>query len=108
MRAVNVMTSRVLRVKPSTTVTEIAQILSERHISALPVVDDDGRLVGIVTEGDLMRRPEIGTDRAPRGEMESFSERTVRAAAYIKSHGFDGCRRHDSKCRHRYKRNLFS
>jgi CBS domain-containing protein len=87
MRAGDVMTERVLRATPGTTVSDIAQILYERQISALPVIDDDGRVVGIVTEGDLMRRPEIGTVRKQPGDLDSFAERTVRAAAYIKAHG---------------------
>lgn len=88
MRAADVMTERVLRVRPDTPVSEIAVILVERQISALPVVDDDGRLVGIVTEGDLLRRPEIGTERPQvAGDADSFLVRMERAAAYVKSHG---------------------
>jgi CBS domain-containing protein len=88
MRAADVMTERVLRVRPETTVLDIATTLSERQISALPVVDANGRLVGIVTESDLMRRPEIGTN-APRraGEVDSLLERLSRAVAYVKVHG---------------------
>jgi CBS domain-containing protein len=87
MRAAEVMSERVLQVRPETTVSEIAQLLAERQISAVPVVEADGRLVGIVTEGDLMRRPEIGTARPAAAGGDSFAERTSRAAAYVKSRG---------------------
>src|SRR5688572_25068285 len=88
MRAADVMTERVLRVRPETTVLDIATTLSERGISALPVVDAEDRLVGIVTEGDLMRRPEIGTNAPQRaGETDSLLERLSRAVAYVKVHG---------------------
>jgi CBS domain-containing protein len=58
MQAADVMSERVFHVRPETSVLDIARILVERQISALPVVDDTERLVGIVTERDLMRRPE--------------------------------------------------
>jgi CBS domain-containing protein len=86
MRAADVMTERVLHVSPRTKVAEIAQLLAERQISAVPVVED-GRLVGIVTEGDLIRRPEIGTEREPSGASHSGVERASRALSYVKSHG---------------------
>ena len=88
MRAADIMTERVLRVRPETSVLDIATTLSERGISALPVVDAEDRLVGIVTEGDLMRRPEIGTDVSQRtAEPDSLLERLSRAVAYVKMHG---------------------
>src|SRR5688572_27936649 len=87
MRAADVMTERVLRVRPDTNVADIVQLLVERQISAVPVVDDDGRLVGIITEGDLMRRREIGTERKPARRSDSTVERTARAASYVKTHG---------------------
>jgi CBS domain-containing protein len=87
MRAADVMTERVLRVRPDTNVADIVQLLVERQISAVPVVDDDGCLVGIITEGDLMRRREIGTERKPARRSDSTGERTARAASYVKTHG---------------------
>jgi CBS domain-containing protein len=86
MRAADVMTERVLRVRPETSVAEIAQLLAERQISAVPVIGPDDRILGIVTEGDLVRRAEIGTERAP-GAGDSFAERSGRAASYVKTHG---------------------
>jgi CBS domain-containing protein len=87
MRAADVMSERVFKVPPETPVADIAQLLVERQISAVPVVDADDRVVGIITERDLMRRVEIGTVPQPAGEAAGFAERTSRAAAYVKSHG---------------------
>lgn len=86
MRAKDIMTTRVITIAPQATIREIATILLERRISGLPVVDA-GRVVGMVSEGDLLRRHEIGTDRKRRG---SWWMRYLRgepsAAEYAKSH----------------------
>jgi CBS domain-containing protein len=63
MRARDIMARSVVSVKPDATLEQATAIMLERHISGLPVVGDDGRLVGIVTEGDLLRRGELGTER---------------------------------------------
>lgn len=60
MRARDIMTSPVITVRPGTTVQDAAALLAGRGFTALPVVDDDDRLIGIVTEADLVR------DRFPR------------------------------------------
>ena len=56
------------------------------RISGVPVMDRDGRLVGIVTEGDLLHRVETGTERHRPRWSEPFSSSSRLAAAYIKSH----------------------
>jgi CBS domain-containing protein len=61
MKARDIMTTPVISVGPDATVSEIAALLFERRISAVPVVEH-GRLVGIVSEADLLHRYEIGTD----------------------------------------------
>jgi CBS domain-containing protein len=63
MRAHQIMTHEVITVTPDTTVNDAAARMLENHISGLPVVDDTGKLVGIVSDGDFMRRSEIGTQR---------------------------------------------
>jgi CBS domain-containing protein len=55
LRAADIMTREVVTARPDDAVVEVAQLLSERGISAVPVCDELGRLVGIVSEGDLMR-----------------------------------------------------
>jgi CBS domain-containing protein len=61
MKARDVMVSPVITATPDTSVGEVAKVLLEHHISAVPVLDSRGKLVGIVSEGDLMHRAEAGT-----------------------------------------------
>ncbi len=88
MQAKDVMTTRVVTVGPETTVREIAGVLHEKGISAVPVVDDDGALLGIVSEGDLIHRHEIGTERK-RGSwwLRLLCGTESLAVDYVKSHG---------------------
>ena len=90
MRAMDVMTTDVITVDPETTVQAMATLLAERGISGAPVVDANGRLVGIVSEGDLLHRAEIGTARRHRERRRSwwldhFAAELARD--YVKSHG---------------------
>lgn len=87
MQVRDVMTTRVVTVHPDTTVEDIARRLLDNGISAVPVVEMDGRLVGIVSEGDLMRRSELGTDRQPSWWLSLLLESEERAARYAKTHG---------------------
>lgn len=87
MEARDVMTTPVVSVQPQTPVEEIAKLMLERRVSALPVVDDGGRLKGIVSEGDLMRRPESGTERHSSWWLALVAGPDETAAAYAKSHG---------------------
>jgi CBS domain-containing protein len=87
MQARDVMTTKVVTVRPDTRVEQIAALLLERRISGVPVVDVDGRLVGIVTEGDLMRRPEMGTERHRGWWLRLFGDERERAAEYARAHG---------------------
>jgi CBS domain-containing protein len=86
MKARDVMVSPVISVKPSCTVKEVAQTLLERRISAAPVVDDKGKLVGIVSEGDLMHRAEIGTERRHSWWLRVLTGDDALAAEYTKAH----------------------
>ena len=87
MQARDVMTTNVVTVTPDVAVEEIARLLLERNISGVPVVDGDDAVLGIVSEGDLMRRPETGA--APRRSwwLEFAASSRWRAAEYIRSHG---------------------
>ena len=87
MRARDVMTSPVVSVGPETTVKEIAKLLIERRVSGVPVLDQGERVVGIVSEGDLIRRVE-GTDERHRSWwLRLFSDATTDATEYVKTHG---------------------
>ena len=62
MRAMDVMTTHVITVGPDASVQDLAMLLSERGISGVPVIDSDNRLIGIVSEGDLLQFPIPVTD----------------------------------------------
>ena len=86
MRARDVMVRAVVTTSPDSTVEQLARLMINLRISGVPVMDRDGRLVGIVTEGDLLRRVETGTERHRPRWSEPFSSSSRLAAAYIKSH----------------------
>ena len=87
MRAHQIMTKPVITVSPDATIVEAANLMLQRHVSGLPVVDGDGQLVGIVSEGDFIRRSEIGTQRK-RGRWLRFILGPGRAAAdFVHEHG---------------------
>lgn len=71
MRAHQIMTRSVISVTPEATILEAASIMLRCHVSGLPVVDTAGKLVGIVSEGDFLRRSEIGTQRKAAGGSNS-------------------------------------
>lgn len=86
MKARDVMVSPVITVKPSATVQEVAKILLEKRISAVPVVDEHGKIVGIVSESDLMHRAEIGTEIRHAWWLRGFIGDDSLAAEYVKAH----------------------
>lgn len=61
MRAHQIMTRRVITVATGASIVEAANTMLQNHISGLPVVDEMGKLVGIISQGDFIRRAEIGT-----------------------------------------------
>lgn len=87
MQAKDVMTSNVVSVSADATVVEIAQLLLQRNISAVPVVDDDGRPIGLVSEGDLIRRAELGTERKRSWWLSLLAGESEHASDYVKAHG---------------------
>jgi CBS domain-containing protein len=86
MKAQDVMTAPVVTVAPEAPVPEIAALLIERQISAVPVLDG-GAVVGIVSEGDLLRRGETRTERRRPGWLEMLLNRDIQAAGFVKEHG---------------------
>jgi CBS domain-containing protein len=86
MQAQDVMTTKVVAVAPDTPVAEIAKLLVERQISGVPVVSDDRRLLGIVSEGDLIHG--LGKEGARRSWwLDLLASPQTRAKEYLKSHG---------------------
>src|SRR5215470_19440766 len=63
MRVKDVMTPNVICVGADEGVLKAARLMLQNRISGLPVIDKDGELVGLVTEGDFLRRSELGTQR---------------------------------------------
>jgi CBS domain-containing protein len=86
MKALDVMVSPVITVTPETLVADAAAILLSNRISGVPVVDK-GTLVGILSEGDLLRRAEAGTERRRSWLLEMLTRSDTIAADYVKSHG---------------------
>ena len=70
MRAHQIMTRNVTTVRADTPIKEAARLMLQQRISGLPVVDENNRLVGIVSEGDFVRRSEIGTQRPYIGWLD--------------------------------------
>lgn len=87
MRAYQIMTRKVTTVTPATPVMEAANVMLRHHVSGLPVVDDSGSLVGMVSEGDFMRRSEIGTQRPRIRWLDWLVGPGKAAAEYVLEHG---------------------
>jgi CBS domain-containing protein len=84
------MTRDVVTVGPHTTVPDIAAIMMERHISGVPVLTDQGGIVGIVSQSDLLHRVEIGTEKRERPRKWWFltlADADALAQEYAKAHG---------------------
>ena len=86
MQARDVMASPVITVGKTATVRDVAKILLGNHISAVPVVDNVGKVVGIVTESDLMHRAEAGTEHPYSWWVHFVAGDATVAADYVKSH----------------------
>lgn len=83
----NVMTSPVISISPSTTIAEAARLMLSHRISGLPVVSEDGALIGMVSEGDFLRRGELGTEQKRSWWLELFSSQGQAAEDYVRAHG---------------------
>jgi CBS domain-containing protein len=87
MRAIDVMVRDVVTVRPNTDVAEAIKLLSEHDVSALPVVDAAGNLVGVLSEADLIHRAEIGTEKRRPWWLEAVTGASTLAEEFAKSHG---------------------
>ncbi|WP_213304041.1 CBS domain-containing protein [Paraburkholderia sacchari] len=87
MQASDIMTTDVVSVVSTATVFEAAELMAKHHISGLPVVDEAGTIIGLVSEGDLLRRVETGTGKPQRSWLAEFLYSTRKLAAeYLKEH----------------------
>tara|TARA_R110002051_G_scaffold174171_2_gene244512 strand:+ start:623 stop:1447 length:825 start_codon:yes stop_codon:yes gene_type:complete len=88
MQAQDIMTKNIISANVDVTVEEIAALMMENHISAVPILDDDGAVIGLISEGDLMRRVE-GSGTAHKSwwlSLFSWSENTARDFITMRSH----------------------
>ncbi|MGY2050008.1 CBS domain-containing protein [Methylobacterium sp. JK268] len=87
MLARDIMHRDVLTVRPETPLVEVARLFIEKRISAAPVLDEAGGLVGMVSEGDLLHRAELDTERRRGRWLEFFSTIETLATEYRAAHG---------------------
>jgi CBS domain-containing protein len=85
MRAHQIMTRSVITIAPDATILEAARTMLQHHVSGLPVVDAAGKLLGIVSEGDFIRRGEIGTPRKRGRWLKVLLGDS--AVDYVREHG---------------------
>ena len=87
LTAADVMTTDVVCVDPDTPVQSIAQMLYTRRISGVPVVDADGAVVGVVSEGDLIGHASVVGERRRSWWLGVFGDESASARDYVKTHG---------------------
>jgi CBS domain-containing protein len=87
MNVSDVMTRHVISVSPNASVEDAAKQMLERGISGLVVVDDKGELAGVVTEGDLLRRDELGTERHRPWWLRLLISSGRQALDFTRTHG---------------------
>lgn len=88
MRAIDIMTPSVIVASSDMAVQEAAKLLADNHIGGMPVVDEGSQVMGMVSEGDLLRRTEIETGDPRRAWwLELLASTRELASAYIKEHG---------------------
>lgn len=83
----DIMTRAPITVKSSSSIADAARLLLDNHISGLPVVDDNGAIVGIVSEGDFLRRGELDTERRRSAFLEFFVSPGRLADEYVRAYG---------------------
>lgn len=82
----DIMTRDVVSVPPDARLEDAVRLMVEHKISGLPVVEKDGNVVGMITEGDLLRRAEIGTEGKAPGWFEAFFLPGTSAYDYVLTH----------------------
>jgi CBS domain-containing protein len=83
----DVMVRAVITIKPDDTVAKAVDLFAKHDISALPVVDDNDTVVGIISEADLVHREEIGTEVQRPWWLEAVTPASTLAKEFAKSHG---------------------
>jgi CBS domain-containing protein len=86
VKASDIMSPHVVSIAPDASVLEAIRVMLQKHISGLPVIDKSGALVGIVTEGDFLRRTETGTERKRPRWLEFLLGPRRMADEYVHTH----------------------
>ena len=81
--AASIMTTTVISVRPDDTVAKVARLLAANHISAVPVCDADGKLLGMLSEGDLMRPFSTETEVRRAWWLRMLAEGTELAPEFL-------------------------
>ena len=87
MNASEVMTRKVISVLLDAPIGDAIRLMLDHRISGLPVVDGDSKVIGILTEGDLLRRAETGTERQRPRWLELLLGPGRLAGEYVRTHG---------------------
>jgi CBS-domain-containing membrane protein len=87
MKARDIMVRDVITVHPDTLVPNIASLMVEKHISGVPVLSDNRKLVGMVSQSDLLHRAEVGTEREHKWWFRILANSRALAREYVKAHG---------------------
>ena len=87
MKVSDVMTRRVISINPEASIVDAICLMMTNHISGLPVIDREGKLVGMVSEGDFLRRAELGTERHRSVWFDAIFGPAQSATEFIHSHG---------------------
>jgi CBS domain-containing protein len=87
MKAHDIMTRDVTTVSPDTSVRDIAALMMEKHISGVPVLTNNGKIIGMVSQSDLLHRAELGTERKHKWWFRTFADSNALAREYAKAHG---------------------
>lgn len=86
MEARQIMTSPILTISPGATVRQAIEMMLEKRVSGLPVVDEIGQLVGMISEGDLLHRSELGTEKHRSKWLDFLLGPGRSASDYVHSH----------------------
>ena len=87
MKVGDVMTHGVITIEPDSSVADAARRMLENRIGGMPVVDQEGRILGMLSEDDLLHRPELGTERHRSWWLGLVAKPSSYADEYVKSHG---------------------
>ena len=87
MKASDVMVREVITTHPQASVSEVAKLLVDYDLSAVPVVDDEERVVGVISEADLLRREELGSEKIRPWWLEAITPAAALAKEFAQSHG---------------------